>query len=344
MGKRIRFEVSFVVSMVCFVIVLCVLFAGVPAYASSAQITLPDFAVTLNGMLVDNATRQYPLIVYRNITYFPMTYHDTRFLGLESNYSASGGLDIKKAGAVGGYNGDRISGTNPRTGTARTAAFPIHVNDKPVDNGREEYPLLLYRDVTYFPLTWRFAVEEFGWIYDFDSTYGLVIDSHDAEDLSELLKGLYGQQSMEIIRDATNKIQASEWLNLTFRSFSRYEDKVIGTQKEYNTGESEQYQHLLALLKKIPAESYSNARWGFYAGYPCLIVSYMDEEPTSMPIRNADGGIYGGSISRHTFYFDLQGRRLLSYWCSAIPLSLTDDGELIYIAPPTTWYDIIDIG
>lgn len=30
-----------------------------------------------------------------------------------------------------------------------------------LDNSAEPYPLLNFRGVTYFPLTWRFAVEEF---------------------------------------------------------------------------------------------------------------------------------------------------------------------------------------
>lgn len=46
-----------------------------------------------------------------------------------------------------------------------------------LDNASEEYPLLNFRDVTYFPLTWRFAVDKFGWDYAFDSTNGLVINS-----------------------------------------------------------------------------------------------------------------------------------------------------------------------
>ncbi len=59
---------------------------------------------------------------------------------------------------------------------ATIAEFPIYVNDKNINNFMEEYPLLLFRDVTYFPLTWRFAVEEFGWSYYFDTTNGLVIN------------------------------------------------------------------------------------------------------------------------------------------------------------------------
>ncbi len=37
--------------------------------------------------------------------------------------------------------------------------------------------MLSYRDVTYFPLTWRFAVNEFGWQYRFDGKNGLNISA-----------------------------------------------------------------------------------------------------------------------------------------------------------------------
>ena len=60
----------------------------------------------------------------------------------------------------------------------------------------EPYPLLTFRDVTYFPLTWRFAVDMFHWEYSFDSENGLVINSANHKikmlDLSSLeMNSLY---------------------------------------------------------------------------------------------------------------------------------------------------------
>ena len=69
---------------------------------------------------------------------------------------------------------------NAQTQTAQFVEGPIRVNGTSVDNAAEPYPLLLFRDVTYFPLTWRFAVNEFGWQYSFDSENGLVITNPDA--------------------------------------------------------------------------------------------------------------------------------------------------------------------
>ena len=52
----------------------------------TVTVTLPTFAVTLNDTKIDSAHSEYPLIVYRDITYFPMTYHASRFLHLKSNW------------------------------------------------------------------------------------------------------------------------------------------------------------------------------------------------------------------------------------------------------------------
>ncbi|MDR1206483.1 MAG: hypothetical protein LBL26_13560 [Peptococcaceae bacterium] len=169
---------------VCAASVIGLFLFGLPAYAASVQVTLPGFDVTLSGVPIDNTARQYPLIIYKDITYFPMTYNDCRFLGLESTYTPETGLDIKKTGVAGNYIDQKTTGGNPQRATARTVAFSIRVNGKTIDNSKEEYPLLLYKDITYFPLTWRFAVDEFGWEYRFDSARGLTVNSTPPESSS----------------------------------------------------------------------------------------------------------------------------------------------------------------
>ena len=163
--------------IVSIILLLTLTLWAAPAYAASVSVTLPNFNVYLNGTKVENSSRQYPLIVYNDITYFPMTYFDCRFLGLETAYSLQAGLDINKTGVAGPYNDYATSVKNPQKATARTADFAIRVNGKSVDNKKEQYPLLLFKDVTYFPLTWRFAVDEFGWDYHFSNERGLEINS-----------------------------------------------------------------------------------------------------------------------------------------------------------------------
>lgn len=145
--------------------------------AQNANITLPTFDVKLNGIEIDNEYREYPLIVYKGITYIPMTYYDSRFLGLETIWDNISGLKINKnESSQGGYV-DNISTYNKSSYKANIIDADVEVNGKIIDNSKEQYPLLLFRDITYFPLTWKFAVDEFGWDYNFTNKEGLNISS-----------------------------------------------------------------------------------------------------------------------------------------------------------------------
>ena len=165
--------------VVTLVLVITIPAAGYGAQAGNAvSVTLPDFKVTLNGEEVNNSYSKYPLIVYKDITYFPMTYNDCRFLGLESYWRGNAeGLFIEASDVTAAHKPYRTSVKNNRHQTAVIPGFPITVNEKSVDNQKEEYPLLSFRDVTYFPMTWNFGVNEFSWDYAFDGENGLVIDS-----------------------------------------------------------------------------------------------------------------------------------------------------------------------
>lgn len=148
--------------------------------ASSVRVSLPAFKVSLNGVNIENNFNQYPLIVYNDITYFPMTYYDSRFMGLETAWDGSTGLKIIKTGANWSYQKQESSIKNSIIYNARIVPFKITVNGKTIDNSKEQYPLLLFRNITYFPLTWRFAVGEFDWKYTFDQNNGLTVNSTDS--------------------------------------------------------------------------------------------------------------------------------------------------------------------
>lgn len=166
---------------VCFLILLILLISTIPnqvqAATENVRISLPAFKVSLNGVQVDNSYREYPLIVYKDITYFPATFYDSRFLGIETKWDAKSGLFINQTEISGGFRENKIKNRNASVYTAKIAPFAVKVNEKSIDNSKEAYPLLIFRDVTYFPMTWRFAREEFGWDYKFDNASGLDIKS-----------------------------------------------------------------------------------------------------------------------------------------------------------------------
>ena len=116
---------------------------GTGVYADSgATAAVPAFTVTLNGQVVDNSYRQYPLLVYKDITYFPMTYYDCRFLGIESTWKGSGeGLYITATGVSGAYDAYKGTAKNKRSYRVSIPTFPITVNGVKVDNSKEEYQI-----------------------------------------------------------------------------------------------------------------------------------------------------------------------------------------------------------
>lgn len=152
------------------------------AQSGAVNITLPNFKVTMNGQIVNNSYSKYPLIVYKDITYFPMTYSDCRYLGIESTWKGDKeGLRVDTTGVTAAYNPYTSSSRNGRCYTAQIPSFPIKVNGKAIENSKEEYPLLSFRNITYFPMTWKYGVDEFGWDYKFDGKNGLVIKSKNIQ-------------------------------------------------------------------------------------------------------------------------------------------------------------------
>lgn len=151
------------------------------------EVNLPTFDVSFNGIVIENENRQYPLIVYKDMTYMPMTYYDCRYLGLISNWNNEiNTLFIEKSNITCAYHDYDWEWKNSNKYQANVCDFNIVVNDKVINNLKEEYPLLTFRDVTYFPLTWHFAVDEFGWSYNFDEEKGLIINSNNVH--TQILK------------------------------------------------------------------------------------------------------------------------------------------------------------
>jgi len=149
--------------------------------AKQVPVTLPDFSVTLDGVSYCSDYSKYPLLVYNNITYFPMTYYDSRLMALNVNWMWEGGLviDLLTEQDFGNpaYYRELTTQKNAQRQSALISTKKITVNGTPINNQAETYPLLEFRDITYFPLTWRFAVKEFGWTYTFDAQNGLCIES-----------------------------------------------------------------------------------------------------------------------------------------------------------------------
>lgn len=166
------------INLIIFILLLNITSLNTWAQPKNVTVNLPTFEIKLNGIQINNNDREYPLVMYNGITYFPITYDDSRFLGLETKWDKKEGLSIEKSKSSQGYT-DTIGTLNNNKYTAFISSLPVKVNGKLIDNNKEKYPLLVFRDITYFPLTWRFAVDEFGWEYNFTNEGGLKINSSE---------------------------------------------------------------------------------------------------------------------------------------------------------------------
>ncbi|AFS77634.1 hypothetical protein Curi_c05600 [Gottschalkia acidurici 9a] len=166
------------------------------AKEQTVKTTLPNFTVTLNGNKVNNQYRQFPLLVYKDITYFPMTWFDSRLLGIETEWSQTNGLKIEQKKITSSFEDYSTKLKNANTQYAKTLDFKITLNGKLINNSNEEYPLLSFRDVTYFPLTWKFAHNEFNWKYDWSNSKGLSINSNNKQLMTINLPKYAGENSV----------------------------------------------------------------------------------------------------------------------------------------------------
>lgn len=189
------------------------------AAEANVRVTLPDFEVSLNGHAVDNGNREYPLLVYRDITYVPMTWYDTRLLGLETAWSPDAGLQIKAGQtAVSSYRPYPSGRRNTSAYTAEVLASTVSINGKTIDNTQEEYPLLSFRDVTYFPLTWRFAHDEFGWEYRWSETGGLRIMSRNPQMQAAGLPAYAGENDVALFQGYYYFVETAGPTNRVYRA------------------------------------------------------------------------------------------------------------------------------
>lgn len=155
-------------------ILLC--FVGV-ASASSVSVKIPDFNVYVNQQLVNQQQSAYPLLVHNDVTYFPITWNYSQALGLKTAWDAVNGFSVSKGDSNNSSLNQDLRGNNNLNSNylADIPQFNVLVNGKIIDNQNLQYPLLVFRDITYFPMTWDYAVTEFGLVTNWDNSKGFSI-------------------------------------------------------------------------------------------------------------------------------------------------------------------------
>ena len=147
----------------------CCLSFNVSAKDNTVVVTIPDYQIIIDDSSVYYADSVYPFLNYKGITYLPMTYEYSKAMNLTTGWLEG------TAFMVAYQPSDEPLPIYETTSNKKydTAVIPtgynIYVNAKKVDNSTAEYPLLNFRGVTYFPLTWEYGVNEFGWKMSFEN-------------------------------------------------------------------------------------------------------------------------------------------------------------------------------
>lgn len=174
--------------------------------ASKVRVTIPEYSVTINGISVD-VKSQYPMINYKGITYVPMTWDFSRAMGLYTEWSEEAGLSVHqgvRTGRITGVIGDRIQGqTAGTTYAAHLVDYAVQVMGERTAPGEEAYPLLAFRDITYFPLTWHYAVDQFGWKLEWEDGRGLDIATQQTRMLRRIV--MDDEESLYVESAQTNR-------------------------------------------------------------------------------------------------------------------------------------------
>lgn len=161
--------------------------APVQAAQDRVEVKLPGFPVQINGVAIDSKRATYPLLVYKDITYFPMTWDYTESLGMSIQWNEKEGLSIDSLYVMQKKPSPELStGNKAASYTAKLVNYPVKINGKEIDNATEPYPLLSFRDITYFPMTWRFMNNEFHMKLSWSAADGLGIISQQRHYFSSI--------------------------------------------------------------------------------------------------------------------------------------------------------------
>ena len=144
--------------------------------AEGIDAMIAPIQLRINQKDIDGRRAEYPLLFYNNITYIPLTFNLCRALGLESTYDAVYGLKIVPSASIPLERlqqdllpqeaEDQVLG-DPAPSTRVVRA--VYLAGQEIDNSKQEYPLILFRDITYLPLTWNFIHDILHIDYVFDN-------------------------------------------------------------------------------------------------------------------------------------------------------------------------------
>lgn len=171
-------------------LLLCLVFVLLLGSWSFADEQVLDISVfkqglVLNSVKVNNSALNYPLLTYKEVVYMPLSTELGKKAGFQTHWNeALKTLTITKATPQAielkprGYN-------HPDVVKVRVSNYNIVVNGKPIQTGT--YPILVYNDVTYIPLSWKLVNEVMGWKSAYHSYAGLILATDGKRKIEDIV-------------------------------------------------------------------------------------------------------------------------------------------------------------
>lgn len=159
-----------IISVLVLVVVLINSFFVV-SYANDKEVNvvIPDYQVVVDGASIYYQDSVYPFLNFKGITYIPMTYEYSRAFNLATGWLEGTAFMVAYNPCDEPLPIYETTVNNKYETAVVPAGYNVYVNGKKIYNNNAEYPLLNFRGVTYFPATWEYAVENFGWELKFEN-------------------------------------------------------------------------------------------------------------------------------------------------------------------------------
>ena len=206
--------------------------------AKSVDVHLPTFDIYVNEVKVENDYKKYPFIVYKGITYFPLTYDDAKFMGWNLKW-------IQKTKELHVVSTEQV---NYQWGDYKQV--------------KGKYPVLVYNDVTYLPLVSDYYYEDSSMSYVFSKEKGLEITRPEALRLNTFEKNTFNFDNGSITYYENANIQVY-YLDISYKGReanvnSRGENVNLGVELTEKLYPNNQGANIPSLINKFWSEPRKN--------------------------------------------------------------------------------------
>ncbi len=290
-------------------LIIIIILMMMPVCYSETSVTVPEFDVMINGVVIDKESSTYPIFTYKSITYIPLTSDYIDGFGLQLEFTPVNGLNIWKS-TVKDFEPSFLEG-NFRIGqsvSVREVPFQVTMNDKQIES---TYPVLFYEDIVYMPLTWEVAHDILGFDYYYDGN-------------------LYIGQRKEILDVERMRVSVGENIKEVGFTFSLDSKNDLNLYIDNHIVPLE-YEYVEALDKYVYKCTVVNLEseqlYKFRIGNEMVISKYFDF--TSLP----------NDVIELTYFGDIQGYNLSQYETFREVYDDAGEIDLAYIAG-----DIVDKG